>query len=466
MTFFIVLIFFVLQFFYIYIDDFVGKGLAWYIVLELILYLSANVVPIALPLAVLLSAIMSFGNLGERYELTALKASGISLARFMASAVVSVVLLSVGSLAFSNYVMPSANLKFYTTLIDITQSKPALDIPVGIFYTEIDNYVIKIDRKGQDGNKIYGVYVADQSNRRANDDIMVADSGIMFTSADKRFLIFRLFHGKKYEILKPERRSDNQHQQTITTFEQMEKVLDLSEFQLTRSNEERFRDHYIMMNMAQLNSFIDSVRMESSRLNRSVQEVLQPYFYFYRDSSRAMLPPDKSVLPAYGADTTDITQLLPEDRRQAAVNRTVAYVKSIKDRLEAPIGMRLESFERYIVRAQIEWHRKYMLAFSCLVLLFVGAPFGTIVRKGGFGYPVLFAIIFYVIYYILFKVGEDMARKAVVTPFVGMWMASIIMLPVALFFTWKAINDSSILLLENYETVVKRWRGKLKKRFG
>lgn len=148
------------------------------------------------------------------------------------------------------------------------------------------------------------------------------------------------------------------------------------------------------------------------------------------------------------------------------MNRTVAYVKSIKDRLEAPIGMRLESFERYIVRAQIEWHRKYMLAFSCLVLLFVGAPFGTIVRKGGFGYPVLFAIIFYVIYYILFKVGEDMARKAVVTPFVGMWMASIIMLPVALFFTWKAINDSSILLLENYETVVKRWRNTLKKRFG
>lgn len=461
-TFFIVLLFFVLQFFYIYIDDFVGKGLAWYIVLELILYLSANVVPIALPLAVLLSSIMAFGALGERYELTALKSSGISLGRFMGSAIVATFILSAGSLAFSNYVMPNANLKFYTTLFDITQSKPALDIEPNKFYTDIDNYVIKIDRKGEDGQRIYGVYVANQTSRRSNDDVMVADSGIMFTTRDNQFLVFRLYSGKKYEILRPDQKGKARvNRQTVTEFQEMEKVFDLSEFELTRTDEERYRNHYIMMNMEQLSYFIDSMRTEKVELSQNVRDIMDPYFYFYRDSSNALLPAPDSL-----SFTSDSLGWLDKNGIEQTFNRAIAFSKSIKDRIETPVLLKQRSYSRYINRAQIEWHRKYMLAVSCLVLLFVGAPFGAIVRKGGFGYPVIFAIIFYVIYYILYKIGEDVARNDVVEPWLGMWSATFIMLPVALFFTYKAVNDSSILILENYAMAYNKVRKWLQKRFG
>lgn len=460
-TFFIVLLFFVLQFFYVYIDDFVGKGLEWYVVLELIVYLSANVVPIALPLAILLSSIMTFGAMGERYELTALKSSGISLARFMGSTVVATLLLSIGSLAFSNYVMPSANLKFYTTLFDITQSKPALDIEPNQFYTDIDDYVIKIDRKGEDGQRIYGVYVANQSSRRANDDIMVADSGIMFTTRDNTLLVFRLYNGKKYEVMRPDNRSGQTHRQTVTEFKVMEKVFDLAQFKMTRTDEDRYRNHYIMMNMRQLNYFIDSMRQEKAALAQNVRDVLDPYFFFYRDSTRQM-----TVDTPMGLSPQDTLGFLSQNNLASTFSRAIAFAKSIKDRLATPIVLRQNAYERYIVRAQIEWHRKYMLAVSCLVLLFVGAPFGAIVRKGGFGYPVIFAIIFYVIYYILFKVGEDIARNGVVSPFIGMWAATFIMTPVALFFTYKAMNDSSILLLENYAIAYNKVRLWIKKRLG
>lgn len=450
-----------LQFFYIYIDDFVGKGLAWYIVVELVMYLSANVVPIALPLAVLLSSIMAFGALGERYELTALKSSGISLGRFMGSAVVATILLSAASLAFSNYIMPNANLKFYTTLFDITQSKPALDIAPNKFYTDIDNYVIKIDRKAADGQRIYGVYVANQQSRRSNDNVMIADSGIMFTTRDNQFLVFRLYSGHKYEIMPPDQPGRARvHRQTITAFSEMEKVFDLSTFALTRTDEERYRNHYIMMNMEQLSYFIDSMRQEKVALHQQVLDIMDPYFFFLRDSSSVMLSNSAYAIPK------DSIDWLTGAGVEQTFNRAIAFAKSIKDRVETPVLLRQNSYDRYINRAQIEWHRKYMLAFSCLVLLFVGAPFGAIVRKGGFGYPVIFAIIFYIIYYILYKVGEDVARNDVVPTWLGMWMATFIMSPVALFFTYKAMNDSSILLLENYAIAygkVKKW---LQKQFG
>lgn len=458
-TFFIVVLFFVLQFFYIYIDDFVGKGLEWYIVAELVFYLSANVVPLGLPLAVLLSSIMTFGNLGERYELTALKSSGISLAQTMRSSIAAIILLSIGSLIFSDRVMPQANLKFYTTLFDITQSKPALDIKENVFYNEIENYVIKIARKGRDNRQIYGVYIANQSSRRPNDDIMLADSGVMFTSADRQFLVLRLYNGSKYEILQPERGKEQQKRMTVTRFDEMEKVFDLSEFKMTRTDEQRYKNHYIMMNIRQLSYFIDSLQVERKQMYEATHEIMTPYFHFYRDT----LTPFS--IPEYAGKAPDslFATRLHTENLSTTYNRAIAFSKTVKDRLQAPIIMRLDNFDRMIVRAKLEWNRKYMLAASCLLLLFVGAPFGALVRKGGFGYPVLFAIVFYVVYYIMFKVGEDMAKKELVTPFVGMWAGTFILAPLAFWFTMKAMNDSSLLLADQYRIGFDRLQKRVRK---
>lgn len=455
LTFFIVVLFFVLQFFYVYIDDLVGKGLEWYIVMQLIVYLSANTVPIALPLAVLLSVLMAYGNLGERYELTALKASGVSLATFMRSSFMAVFIISVGSLAWSNYVMPEANLKFYTTLFDITQSKPALDIQQDFFYTEIDNYVIKIKRKGSDNQRIYGVYIADQTDRKANNEIMVADSGVMFTTPDSKYLVLRLYNGVKYSVLKPQRGKRDIPHHSVMHFTEMEKVIDLSEFQFQRTSEDVYRNHYIMMNIGQLSNYIDSLKRMETKLVDETDPMLQQYFWFTRDSTRSfdtILASQYSQEPYY--ETMD-----PLDR-ETAFNRAIAFSKAIKDRLEVPVLLRLKSNERNITSARIEWNRKYMLAVACLLLLFIGAPFGAIVRKGGFGVPVLAAIFIFILFYILYKVGEQWASSNVMTPFMGIWFAIFVMVPIAFFLSYKAANDSALLSAELYTG----WLGKVSER--
>lgn len=461
LTFFIVVLFFVLQFFYVYIDDLVGKGLEWYVVSELIVYLSANTVPIALPLAVLLSALMSYGNLGERYELTAIKASGISLATFMRSSFVIVLLISAGSLAWSNFVMPEANLKFYTTLFDITRSKPALDIAQDYFYKEIDNYVIKIREKGDDGQHIYGVYIADQTDKKANNVIMTADSGLMFTTPDNLYLVLRLFHGTRYEVGNKNRRTkDKSATHQIMHFTEMEKVIDLSDFQFTRSDKDVYRNHYIMMSISQLSYYIDSLQQERVELVEDTDPVLGQHFWFMRDSTRSF-----DTVQANTYKETPFWRTLKSQDQEVAFNRAIAFVKSVKDRLEVPVLLRLRSNERNITSARIEWNRKYMLAVACLVLLFIGAPFGAIVRKGGFGVPVLAAILFFVLFYILYKVGEEWASTHALTPFLGIWFAIFVMSPIAFFFSYKAANDSSLLRADRYSQFIEQISIRVKKWF-
>lgn len=463
MTFLVVVLFFVLQFFYIYIDDFIGKGLKWYVVAELVLYLSANTIPIALPLAVLLSSIMTYGNLGERYELIAMKASGISLLNYMRSTFIVIVLLSLGSLAFSDQIMPTANLKFYTTLLDITQSKPAFDIDENHFYTEITNYVIKVDRKHPDNQQIYGVYIANQGSRKSNDDIIVAERGEMFSAEETKFLVLKLYNGTKYEKLPTERVNGVETRKySITRFEEMEKVFDLSEFEMTRNNEDVFKSHYVMMNIRQLRYYMDSLKQDIAGLTQKILDLEHGYYFFLQDSSRVI----EDSLGENLDYSNELITYMNEDDHEITYNRAIAFIKSIRDRIESPILLRKDSLENYILRAKIELNRKYMLAFSLIVMFLIGAPFGALIRKGGFGYPVIFAVVFFVIFFILYSVGEDMAGKRVLSPFLGIWTATIILAPVAVFFTYKALNDSPILVFENYSAFFKGIGKKLKDRFG
>ena len=458
MTFFVVVFLHVMQFFFVYIDDFVGKGLEWYIVAELIFYLSANTVPLALPLAVLLSSIMTYGNLGERYELTALKSAGIGLLQFMRFSIVIVFIISLGSLAFSNYVLPTANLKFYTTLLDITQQKPALNIREDVYYRDIEDYVIKINKKGADNRSIHGVYISNRSSRSPNHDILLAEDGEMFTSRDQRYLILKLFNGGKYEVLPPDSKNPEANLHVRTYFAEMEKVFDLSDFKMSRTNEEIYRDHYVMMNIAQLNEYIDSLKRDDQVTYNMIGEFLKPYFYFKRDSTAAFsvhINPDTIKAKSYMA-------YLDKEKSGKVFSRAISFTKTTNEQLEMPYLMRLESNKRFMVRGQIELHRKFMLAAACLVLLFFGAPFGALIRKGGFGYPVVVSVIFYIFYFALFKTGESFAKKEVTSAFIGMWLPTFIMLPMTIFVTYKAMNDSPLLNKESYSFFIKRLIGKYK----
>ncbi len=471
-TFFVVVVFYVMQFFYTFIDDFVGKGLAWYVVAELIMYLSTNVIPLALPLAVLLASIMTFGALGEHYELTAMKAAGIPMLRFIRGSVIFTLFLALASLAFSNYILPVANLKFYTTLLDITQAKPALDIRENIFFTGFSDYVIKVDRKGSDNQHIYGVYIAHQGRNRANDDITLADSGLMFTSENRKYLVLKLFSGAKYERIKSTDKQIKPY--SITHFDELEKVFDLSEFAFTRSNEDRLKNHYIMLNLSQLHYYIDSLEQKTEEVGDEMLQNMIPYFGFLRDAQTlpwlesrdlpffwklGLYPPRAAPAPG----DSSYAQHIPRQERSVIFNRAIAYSKSLKDRIESPTLVRLKSYENSILKAKIEFHRKFMLAFSTLVLLFIGVSFGAIIRKGGIGYPVIFAVVFYVISYILLKVGETLALKSIVTPALGMWGGVLLMVPVAFFFTVKAKNDSAFLFMETYVSKFNKWKMLIKK---
>jgi lipopolysaccharide export system permease protein len=447
MTFGVVVLFFVLQFFYVYIDDFIGKGLHWFIIVKLVVYLSANTIPLAMPLAILLSSIMTYGTLGEKYELIAMKASGISLLKFIRGSFIAVVFLALFSLWFSDQILPTANLKFYTTLLNITRAKPSLDIEENTYYHEMTNYVIKIDRKDMDGRHIYGVYVANQSSRKANDDIIVAEKGEMYTATKNNFLVLKLYNGYKYERIYSENRSDNDTKNySITRFKEMEKVFDLSEFEMAEAGEDMYKNHYIMMNISQLKYFIDSLNKSILALNDDITNAIGPYYWFIRDSTRVI--PDSLHT---GLDTMGtLTKIFGRKNMEMVYNRAISFTKTMRDRIESPILLRKSSYDQFRVKARVELQRKFMLAFSLIVMFLVGAPFGALVRKGGFGYPLVFAVLFFVIFFILYSIGEKMAKNEVVSPFFGIWMATFVLLPLAIWFTYKAINDSPLLIFENY----------------
>ncbi len=463
-TFFVVEFVFIMQFFYVYIDDFIGKGLEWYIIIELVAYLSANTVPLALPLATLLASIMTFGNLGERYELMAMKSAGIHLVRFMRGLIISIVLLAAASLAFSNYALPTANLNFYTTLADITHKKPALNIKEDVFYHDIQNYVIKIEHKADDNRHIYGVYIQDNTDYSRNQSIIVAKSGLMFTTNDQLNLILRLEDGAKYEILSNQKTGSKQKTYVKTYFDTLEKVLDLSDFKMARTNKDLYKGHYIMLNIPQLKGYIDSLSDDMLFQQEAVDKVLLPYFYTKRSSNHwkdsLMNPyPDTLFAKAPANDTllaSDIVHYFEKRKSSDAATRALSMIRNIKAQLQSPILPRYRNDLMYMTRAAIELHRKYTLAIACIVLLLIGAPFGAIVRKGGVGLPLVASVLFYILYLVLSKIGESLAKNNSLPVEYAMWLSTIFLLPVGFYLTYKAMNDSSILQSETYQRILKK----------
>ncbi|MBK7678750.1 MAG: LptF/LptG family permease [Chitinophagaceae bacterium] len=449
-TFFITLLVLVMQFFWLYIDDFVGKGIDTKVIFEFILYQSAVLVPLALPLAILLSSLMTFGNLGESFELVAIKSAGISLIRFMRPLFFVCILLAGVAFAFSNYVIPVANLKSRTLLTDIVFAKPAFDLKEGVFYDKIPNFAIKIGKKEANDSVVQDIIIYEQGNP-LQDNFIIARTGVMRVTENKRFLEFNLKDGWRYQ----ERGNyyDPANSEFIRIgFKEYKKQFDLSTLGFNnRTADSVNKNNERMYSMRQLEKTIDSLEKDNKQLKMQTENQLFVQFRFLGllDSvwSKDSLPDVSKLKPVRNYD-----EILP-DSAQANVNQNVRNIAgSLRISSESMMGT-LKDKERNLRKHQIEWHRKIVLSLACLVLFLIGAPLGSIIRKGGLGTPLVVAIIFFMVFYFSSTAGEKFAKENTLTPFGGMWMATFILLPIGLFLIYKAMRDSQLFNKDAYRRI-------------
>jgi len=440
-TFFITIFFLLMQFLWKYIDDLVGKGLEFTQIAELIFYASARFVPIALPIALLLSSVMVFGKLGENYELAAIKASGISFIRILFPLTIFVIIISYSSFLFSNFIMPIANLKNGSMIYDIQKKKPALNIKEGLFYKDIEGYSIKITKKDDDGKTLRDIIIYDHTANNGNDKIIIAERGVMQLTNDEQFLELILYNGHSYIDIAKSNRKAKKPYRTIHFKEDLIRF-NLSSFSTMNNSEDLYKGHYAMLSNKQLDIAIDS-------LNLKLKDRKETFTINIIDKYNSKFEVDSLIV------LNDLSFLKPKQKLDVAINRlnTIrSIVKANKDELE---------YRRIIItKHKIEWHRKISLGVACLLLFLIGSSMGAIVRKGGLGLPVLISVFFFIIYHILSIIGEKSAKDLSLSAYQGMWLSNIIYLPIALFLVYKAKNDFQLL---NLSTVFKRITSFIKK---
>ncbi|TVR77283.1 MAG: YjgP/YjgQ family permease [Chitinophagaceae bacterium] len=445
LIFFITLFIIVMQFLWKYIDDMVGKGLEWYLVLELIFYASASFVPLALPLAILVASIMTFGNLGERYELVAIKSGGVSLLRFMRSLIIASIILSGLAFYFANNVLPVANLKFSSLLYDIRKQKPAFNIREGVFYNGIEGFSIRVGSKGSDDRTIYDVMIYDLSSGRGNDHVLLADSGEMYTTEDEMYLVLRLYDGVEYREMRSSG-PEPEYEHITNHFKEWQKAFDLSDFSMTRTDENLWSDHHRMLNIGQLKTAMDTMIIERTERLARMKDYIHPYLYFLAQD------PDSLSYLFYGKSPPEVFSGwngLEEDERTKTMQIALNNARNVKSFVG--VSQRDVSYNAINYRKhEIELYRKFAVSIACLVLFFIGAPLGSIIRKGGFGMPMLLSIILFVFYHVLSMTGEKLAEKFVFNSIIGMGLPIFSLLPFGIWLTYKANKDSGLFNKEKY----------------
>lgn len=475
-TFFISMFMLVMQFLWKYIDDLMGKGLEISIILELLFYVSASLLPLALPLAILLSSLIIMGNLGESNELTALKSSGLSIYRILRPLTGVVTLIAIGTFYFSNYVIPIANYKWHSIIWDIQEKKMTSFLKPGTYTQEIDGFSIKI-KEGKD-NSFKHIIIHD---RRVSSELKTirADSGEFYQSENGEFLFFKLFNGDVIEELRnttnfsgnkkssggifPSRKSD---------FKTATYKMDMSGFKLQRSKDDMFKDDYEMLNVFQINETVDSMKVRYYELMEVLSSNIKAKHAYFQavnyasenknDSSshlagsnyqmrkekqirndstllaKSKLDSALTIIPVYNFDD------MSDDDRENTINHMKTQLRNNIKAAEGQVEID-ENRHRHLRKYEIEFHRKFALSFSIIILFFVGAPLGAIVKKGGFGAPVVIAALLFMVYFVLITIGDGMANNSVITPFLGMWGPNMILTPVAVLLMISAANDRSVV---------------------
>jgi lipopolysaccharide export system permease protein len=441
-TFFIAFFVLMMQTLWKYIDDLVGKGLDFITILQFLWYAGSGLLTLALPIAILISSIMTFGNLGENFQLVAVKSSGISLLRFMRPLVWVAVLLCGVTFLFGNYVIPYANLKFVALYNDIFYKKPAFDLKEGVFFTYIPNYAIKVGKKDADGKTIHDIVIFEQGNM-PQDVAIVAEKGEMRTSKGKNYLEFHLMNGYRYQERGYPRDSSTEF--IRIQFKEFNKLIDLSVLQKGNTPDSVFRNSYKMLSARQLNIRIDSMNRLQKKMNNQSFNNLSAYIHHATLADSVWKAAEKSSRRA----------VIPDSMAAEVNNRAIAIANQIKGSVQYN-EYEFRSRNDEIRYSKIEWHRKFSLSLACLILFFIGAPLGSIIRKGGFGMPLVTAIILFLIFHLLYVFGEKLVKQQVLLPYMGMWLPIIVLFPVGIFFTYKALHDSQLFNKEYYARFFRR----------
>ncbi len=466
MTLFIVL----MQFLWRYIDDLVGKGLEMHVIGELFFYAALTMVPMALPLAILLASLMTFGNLGERFELTAMKASGISLMKVMRPLIVFIALVAIGAFFFQNYVLPVAQAKMWTLLYSVRQKSPELEIPEGVFYDQIPGYNFYVEEKDRESGTLFDMMIYDVSRGFENARIILADSGHLKLADDKEHLFLQLHSGEQFENLRENSAGGNSQNQPYRRESfKLKEILLKFDANFNRMDESGMRNQYVGKNISQLRATIDSVTLRVDSIGAGYARDIKERDYmrvpYWRervvDGNRVKMKQQPVAMEA----PLDMDSLFYKERpAMVASYLSQALLKAQRVKQDYEFKSYAMDADRETIRRHgIEMQKKFTLSFACLIFFFIGAPLGAIIRKGGLGTPLVISVILFIIYYIIDNTGYKMARDGKLEVWMGMWLSSAILLPLGVFFTYKAMKDSAVFDLDAYKNVVRRLTGKLKR---
>lgn len=456
----------VMQFFWKYIDDLMGKGLEISVLIKLIFYVSASLLPLALPLAMLLSSIMTIGNLAENNELTALKSSGLSLVRIFRPLIVVCLFISVFTFYFANFVIPVANYKWRALIYDIQETKIAMLLTPGSYSHQIDKYVIKV-KKSKD-NVFEDVTIHDMSTQGVIKTIK-AKKGTMYKSSVGNNIILKLEDGNAFEeadlkeVYRTNATQDEDFPQKRYAFKSALIKIAITGFDMKRTDDEVFKNNYEMYNVFQLQQVVDSVNKNAYKFSKQFSNTIvmsSMYCQFKENDKIKGSDLDSNVTPSHILKNK---ALLAQniDKNQFKVSYQ-DVVNDLRMKKETVIGQKnfMDNFIRNLNAYYIEFHRKFALTVSIIVLFFIGAPLGAIVRKGGFGAPVVIAALLFMVYFVLISVGESLASQNVTSPAFGMWISTFIMLPFAFILMYAASNDLPVTAWSSYKRIFKRKKKK------
>ncbi|MEM9918240.1 MAG: LptF/LptG family permease [Bacteroidota bacterium] len=495
-TFFIALFVLIMQFLWTYIDDIVGKGVSFFMLMELLSYLSISLVPTALPIAILISSVMVMGNLAERYELASFKSAGVPLLRVMQPLMYVTLSISFLSFVTSNNIIPVSNLQFKSRLYDIRKQKPALALETGVFNDDFRNLIIHIGAKGKDNRSIEDILIYDHNNyNRGKATMILAKKGEMYTTHDRRFFVMNLLEGTQYqETQQTVKGKDKTYPFVRTSFSEWTKVFDLSEFEINETNKELFKSHYSMLSSSQLRSAIDSIERKIDKRYESMSEQVGKYFRAFKTvkivdttllDKAPELPGDSIEITSNLLESKKIQQLQKSKPKKQSGKKAVT-LQNLQNELDKPLAeypsllktLKIKDQTRFLNRAKssarsihgqadtanstinreeeskvkhvFELNIKKSMALACFIFLFIGAPMGAIVRKGGFGYPILIAIIFFMLYIVLNIFCKKLAESFVLPAIVAAWMPCIVLFPIGMILTYRAMNDSKVVNIDRY----------------
>lgn len=455
-TFFICLFIFMMQFMWRYVDELIGKGLTLDVLAHFFYYAGLTLIPMSLPLAILLASLITFGNLGERFELLSMKAAGIPLIRILQPIIIFNILLCIGSFYFQNVTGPEAQKKFYTLIYSMKQKSPELEIPEGIFYSEIPGYNIFVEKKGKENGILYGVMIYSTTDGYEDAQIVLADSAELKTTADEKHLMLTMYAGERFRNMQaqgnmmaranvPYMRETFIQETDLIPFDNNFNMMDANVFSGSAQTK----------NLREIETGLDSLAHKSDSIGRSLFAYLQNTTY-RRKVNIASQDSAKIAQQTLNFDTlySQLTVSQQQSILRNAMQKSTVATNEYEFR-----GLISKDIDQSTRTHWVEWHKKFTLSLACLFFFFIGAPLGAIIRKGGLGVPVVISVTIFIFYYIINVSGEKMAKSGEWVPWFGEWLSSMVLCPIGIFLTYKANKDSAVFNIEAYINVIRKILG-------